>query len=344
LHSDFTQLGNNILIIGDAILERYLIGEGNQRFLTINQRQESLTGAAKMAVDMHRLGKKVTFLSVVGGDVEGDRIKKVLQDNGISSKYVFAQSQRRTLVQSRVFNNSQMLYQFTEGSSDGINTQTEEPLIDSLKSCFPSSDSLIIYHYQNSIVTETISHTICQLKKQFPQVAEINLPNFTTSIPRAEKHIVNLKELLALVSTYRQAGCKIVFTNGCFDILHAGHVSYLNRAKALGDILIIGVNSDNSVRQLKGSTRPINSLEDRIQVLSGLGCVDHLIAFEENTSSNLLRLVRPDIYVKGGDYTKETLPETPVVEEYGGAIELLSFLENRSTTRIIQQINQIGNG
>ncbi|WP_315788826.1 D-glycero-beta-D-manno-heptose 1-phosphate adenylyltransferase [Fischerella sp. JS2] len=157
----------------------------------------------------------------------------------------------------------------------------------------------------------------------------------------SQKYISSLNQLLSVVTFYRQAGRKIVFTNGCFDILHAGHVSYLNYAKALGDILIVGLNSDDSIRRLKGATRPINTLEDRIQVLSGLGCVDHLIAFEEDTPSNLIRIVRPDIFVKGGNYTKETLPEAPLVEELGGEVRLLPFVENRSTTRIIERIREL---
>ncbi|MEB3179136.1 MAG: D-glycero-beta-D-manno-heptose 1-phosphate adenylyltransferase [Nostocaceae cyanobacterium] len=340
MNPDFTQLGKNILIIGDAILQRYLMGEGHHRFLTINQCQETLAGAAKTAVDIHRLGKNVTFFSVVGNDAQGDRIKKALQDSGVSPTYVFVEEQRQTLVQNCIFSYQHMLYQFVEGSSYGINQKLEQQLIERLESCFTSSDSLIICNSNNSIFTDKISQTISKFQHKSADVVVIDPPSILTP----EKHIANPEELLTLVTTYRQAGYKIVFTNGCFDILHAGHVSYLNRAKALGDILIIGVNSDNSVRRLKGLTRPINSLEDRIQVLGGLGCVDHLIAFEQDSPSNLLGLICPDIYVKGGDYTRETLPETPVVEEYGGVIEFLPFLENRSTTRIIHQISQLGNG
>lgn len=156
-----------------------------------------------------------------------------------------------------------------------------------------------------------------------------------------QKYIRGLNQLLALVTSYRKAGRKIVFTNGCFDILHAGHVSYLNCARTLGDILIVGLNSDDSIRRLKGASRPINTLEDRIQVLMGLSCVDHLIAFEEDTPSNLIRIVRPDIFVKGGNYTKETLPEAPLVEELGGEVRLLTFVENRSTTSIIERIREL---
>jgi D-beta-D-heptose 7-phosphate kinase/D-beta-D-heptose 1-phosphate adenosyltransferase len=142
------------------------------------------------------------------------------------------------------------------------------------------------------------------------------------------------------LASYRAAGYRIVFTNGCFDILHAGHISYLNRARTLGDILIIGVNSDASVSRLKGPSRPINPVLDRIQVLAALSCVDCLISFEEDTPINLIRLVRPDVYVKGGDYTKETLPEALIVEELGGRVEILPFIENRSTTTIIKRVCQ----
>lgn len=156
----------------------------------------------------------------------------------------------------------------------------------------------------------------------------------------ADKYVPDVSRLVACVESCRASGRRIVFTNGCFDILHAGHVFYLNRAKAWGDILIIGVNSDVSVSRLKGPSRPINSLEDRIQVLSALGCVDHLVPFDDDTPSNLIQIVRPDVYVKGGDYTKETLPEAPLVEQLGGVVQILPFVENRSTTSIIERLDE----
>lgn len=154
----------------------------------------------------------------------------------------------------------------------------------------------------------------------------------------ANKHITDSNQLVSLIASYRKKGLKIVFTNGCFDILHAGHVYFLNSAKALGDILIVGVNSDDSIRRIKGSTRPINTLEDRIHVLSGLECVDHLIAFNEDIPLKLIRLVKPHVHVKGGDYTKESLPEAPLVEDLGGVVEILPLLENHSTSIIIKRI------
>lgn len=137
-------------------------------------------------------------------------------------------------------------------------------------------------------------------------------------------------------------GCRrIVFTNGVFDIIHRGHVTYLNQAKALGHVLIVGVNMDETVRKLKGPTRPINSLEDRIQVLAGISAVDFVIPFGEDTPAELLSVLKPDVFVKGGDYTRETLPEAQVVESYGGAVHILPYVENRSTTYMIQRIREV---
>ncbi len=156
------------------------------------------------------------------------------------------------------------------------------------------------------------------------------------------KWVADLDRLVARVEYYRQQGRRIVFTNGCFDILHRGHVAYLNRAKTLGDVLILGVNSDASIRRLKGPSRPINTLEDRIQVLAALSCIDHLIAFDEDTPCNLIRRLRPDVFVKGGDYTRDRLPEAAIVEEQGGIVQILPYLHDRSTTGIIERIRDVG--
>ena len=131
---------------------------------------------------------------------------------------------------------------------------------------------------------------------------------------------------------------KIVFTNGCFDIIHAGHVRYLTAAKNFGDVLIVGLNSDNSVRQLKGASRPINNQADRAEVLLALKPVDYVIIFEELTAENLITQVKPDIYVKGGDYTLDTLPEAKIVQSYGGRVEFVKLVAGKSTSNIIKKI------
>ncbi|HEY0272024.1 MAG TPA: D-glycero-beta-D-manno-heptose 1-phosphate adenylyltransferase, partial [Chitinophaga sp.] len=164
------------------------------------------------------------------------------------------------------------------------------------------------------------------------------LHNFFIS---GQKYIPNPATLGKLCARYRAAGKRIVFTNGCFDILHSGHVSYLNRARELGDVLIVAVNNDESIRRLKGDGRPVNPLEDRLAVLSGLSAIDHLVSFGSegnDTPVPLLEILRPQVFVKGGDYTLKDLPEAPVVAALGGSVVLLPYIPERSTTNIIRRI------
>ena len=137
----------------------------------------------------------------------------------------------------------------------------------------------------------------------------------------------------------KDTGKKIVFTNGCFDILHVGHVRYLKAAKDFGDVLIVGLNTDASVKKLKGNNRPINIEADRAEVLLALEAVDHVVLFGEQTAENLIAEVKPNIYVKGGDYTLETLPEAKIVQSYGGRVEFIPMVAGRSTTNVINKIS-----
>jgi D-beta-D-heptose 7-phosphate kinase/D-beta-D-heptose 1-phosphate adenosyltransferase len=155
-----------------------------------------------------------------------------------------------------------------------------------------------------------------------------------------DRRIISAAELAARAGLYHGQGRRIVFTNGCFDILHRGHITYLNRAKTLGDVLVVGVNSDDSVRRLKGPGRPLNACDDRMAVLAALSCIDHLVAFADDTPAELIRAVRPDVFVKGGDYRRDTVPEGPLVESLGGTVEILPYLEARSTTGIIERIRE----
>jgi D-beta-D-heptose 7-phosphate kinase / D-beta-D-heptose 1-phosphate adenosyltransferase len=137
------------------------------------------------------------------------------------------------------------------------------------------------------------------------------------------------------VAGRRAEGCRLVLTNGCFDVLHVGHVTYLQQARALGDVLIVGLNSDESVRRLKGSGRPLNVVADRAAVLSALSCVDFVAVFGALTPRELIMTVGPDVYVKGGDYSVNTLPERGLVEALGGRIQILDHVHDRSTTALI---------
>ncbi len=130
---------------------------------------------------------------------------------------------------------------------------------------------------------------------------------------------------------------KIVFTNGCFDWLHVGHVRYLQEAQALGDLLVVGVNTDESVRKLKGSTRPVQNEADRAEILAALSCVNFSVLFSQDTPYELIRVVRPDILVKGGDWRPEQIVGSDIVQSYGGKVLSLQFVEGKSTTSLINK-------
>ena len=156
--------------------------------------------------------------------------------------------------------------------------------------------------------------------------------------------LIDRKLIKETCKEIRQGGKKIVFTNGCFDILHVGHVRYLTTAKSFGDILIVGLNTDESVKMLKGENRPINNEKDRAEVLLGLKAVDYVVLFGERTAENLVSEIRPDVYVKGADYTVDKIPEAKIVQSYGGQIELVKFVAGHSTTETIKKIFNTADG
>lgn len=152
--------------------------------------------------------------------------------------------------------------------------------------------------------------------------------------------VMSAEQLLMAVADAREQGERIVFTNGCFDIIHAGHVGYLAEARALGDRLIVAVNGDESVRRLKGASRPINPLDRRMAVLAGLEAVDWVVSFDEDTPEALLAATRPDVLVKGGDYSTDQVVGGRFVEAYGGEVKVLAFLDNCSTSAIVDKVRK----
>ncbi len=150
--------------------------------------------------------------------------------------------------------------------------------------------------------------------------------------------LLSQKVLIDVVKNLQNNNIKVAFTNGCFDILHSGHVKYLQEAKKFGDILIIGLNSDKSVKMLKGETRPLNSQFDRAQVLCALSCVDYVVIFDELSPVDLLKQIIPDVYIKGADYNLENLPEAKQLLKLGVQIEFVNFVEGKSTSSIIEKM------
>lgn len=173
-----------------------------------------------------------------------------------------------------------------------------------------------------------------------PGTAVCSTAQLAARLQRKRGALFEHPELARALAEHRAAGRRIVFTNGCFDVLHRGHVAYLSQAKQLGDVLVVALNSDSSVARLKGPGRPVNPAADRAAVLAALSCVDLVTVFDDDTPAALLEMLRPDTYAKGGDYTPEMLPETPLVRRLGGEVRILDYLPDTSTTLIVNRIRE----
>ena len=153
--------------------------------------------------------------------------------------------------------------------------------------------------------------------------------------------VINRIHIADFVKKFHESGKTVVTTNGCFDILHVGHVRYLQKTKSFADYSIVLLNSDKSVKSIKGPDRPINNEKDRAEVLCALSCVDYVVLFDEDSPANLLDEIKPDVYTKGADDTMETLPEADIMRKNNTRVEFITFVEGKSTTETINKINKI---
>lgn len=150
--------------------------------------------------------------------------------------------------------------------------------------------------------------------------------------------ILRRENIADFVRNLQKSGKTVVTTNGCFDILHVGHVRYLQKTKSFADYSVVLLNSDKSVRSIKGPTRPINNEDDRAEILSALSCVDYVVMFDEDSPRNLLDEIKPDVYTKGADYTMETLPEADIMKKNNTRVEFITFVDGKSTTNTINKM------
>ncbi len=155
------------------------------------------------------------------------------------------------------------------------------------------------------------------------------------------KKLFSLKKLLEILRTEKKKGKKIVFTNGCFDIIHIGHIRYLKKAKALGDLLVLGLNTDSSVKILKGKARPIMSEKERAEILGSFEMIDYIVLFNDETPIKLISKIKPDILVKGADYKGKEVVGTDVVKRFGGKVKLIKFEKGKSTSALIKKIKKL---
>jgi D-beta-D-heptose 7-phosphate kinase/D-beta-D-heptose 1-phosphate adenosyltransferase len=467
-----------VLVVGEAMLDAYLHGSSGRLcreapvpIVAVDARHDVPGGAANAAVNARALGARVSFLSVVGDDAEGQALRAALERIGVDTTPLLVDPARRTLAKHRIFAGSQMLVRFDAGTTTRVGRAHESRLVETLAERFSDHDAVIVSDYGYGIVTPRVIAALAELQAAAPRVIVVDSktlgafrevgvtavkPNYdetlrllggraaargtdraaavhrygprlldltgaqiaavtldtdgalffergrppyrtyarpadhsraagagdtfasalalalaaggdvaaTAEIASAAAAVVVAKEgtaacalaelqayvggeaklaaevgtLLTRLEGPRRAGKRIVLTNGCFDILHSGHISYLNAAKALGDLLVVGLNTDAGVRRLKGAGRPINTLDERAAVLAGLSAVDHIVAFDEDTAAELCAALRPHVFVKGGDYTRERLPEAAVVEAQGGEVKILPYVRDRSTTSIIERV------
>lgn len=466
-----------ILVIGDLMIDVYLQGscsriapEASIPIVDLNTKVHCLGGAANVAANLKAMGAEVLLTSVTGDDETLMMAKDLLKEIEVSSRYIVADKDRKTLLKTRVGSNSQTLVRYDEGSIDTICTITEAQLIAQIKRAYRRCDAVLIADYNKGVLSDGVLKALYELQgkerkplavdaKDFERYAFLQpdfiKPNYKEGLILLEEqedlnnrvaqihqngeklwkktqaeisaitmdadgvivfkrdtllfhipaqvssrpHVCGAGDtfisagLLALLSSssmktaieiamqaafiaiqkeytaicsieelrtafklpnhgtasslasvcelHRSQGKRIVFTNGCFDVLHSGHVSYLKAAKANGDILIVGLNKDESVTRLKGEGRPINRLEHRMAVLAELNCVDHVIPFGEpdnDTPINLIKKIKPDVFVKGADYENKFLPELKVLKAIGAEIALIPLVKGQSTTQIIARI------
>lgn len=157
--------------------------------------------------------------------------------------------------------------------------------------------------------------------------------------------VVSLRELVAMRARWREAGQRLVLTNGTFDVLHVGHVRYLEAARAMGDILVVGINSDESVRGYKGPGRPVVPQDERAEIVAALRCVDYAVVFDEPTATALVEALQPEVYAKGGDYDgSKPLPEAEAVRRYGGEVRIVPYVADKSATGLIRRMKAADEG
>ena len=470
-----------VIVIGELIVDAYLQGtcsriapEATVPVIDITEKQYCLGGAANVASNLKALGADVSFISVCGDDEPAKLAFHLLNEAGLKTDFIVKSKSRKSLFKSRVSSDSQLLVRFDEGSTDALDTMTENVLQDHLERLFPDTDAVFIADYAKGIIGHNLIHKMAELNVNHDKIIALDAKNykqyrslkpdivkpnyveamdllglsretilpvnelkklgkslyektvaelivltadangiylfekgvlkFHKAVPKvqhpkvsgagdtflaaamlslsanaglatianlaiAAAHFVvrqphtsvcrlkdleqeisgcrkffNKTELQQLCRELKSQGKRIVFTNGCFDILHSGHVNYLRGSKEQGDVLVVGLNNDNSIRRLKGSSRPINSLNDRMEVLAELNCIDYIVSFGkpgDDTPVELIKSINPDVFVKGGDYQNKYLPEAKVLNKIGCEVVFLPMVTDKSTTNTIAKIRSV---
>lgn len=462
----------NLLVIGDLMIDHYLWGacervspEAPVQVVNVDNESTLLGGAGNVINNLKALGANVDVIGIVGECETSDKLKGLLDDIKVDTKYLFIEKGRMTSKKSRIIASQQQVVRYDCESTDEINNKSQNHILDTFKKIIANYELVLLSDYGKGILTNkltqslikvankygkkvlidpkghdyskykgaylltpnikeaseitkiniiddtSLNQAIIQLKSQcdldvslitlsdkgvavyddefrihptfakevfdvtgagdtvlaslgFALACDLNIDeaiefsNFaagvvvgkigsaTTTLNEiieyesslnksfSEEHIKTLNEIISLCAELKARGKRVVFTNGCFDLLHAGHVKYLETAKSFGDVLIIGLNSDRSVTALKGKGRPINVQMDRAYILAALEVVDYVVIFDEDTPYKLIKAIKPHTLVKGGDYEGKEVIGQDIADE----LKLVEFLDGKSSTQTIEKI------
>jgi len=463
-----------ILVIGDLMIDHYLWGscdrispEAPVQVIDVTRENTVLGGLGNVINNLKALGSQVDVISVIGECEVADKLKKLLLNINVDTRYIVTQSGRMTSKKSRIIASQQQVVRYDIESTDEISHESQKEILDTFRSIITDYDAVLLSDYGKGVLTKELTASLIAIanennkkvlvdpkgldyskykgaflltpnKKEASEATQVNIKDdaslaqaiiqlktecnldvslitlseqgvaiyddklrthptvarevfdvtgagdtvlaslgyalacgyeiddavefsnlaagvvvgkigsatatlneiieYESSLNKStsDEHIKTPGEITALSEELKERGKKIIFTNGCFDILHAGHVRYLETAKSYGDILILGLNSDRSVTALKGEGRPINIQMDRAYILAALEAVDYVVVFDEDTPYDLIKAIKPHVLVKGGDYEGKEVVGQDIADE----LKLVQFVDGKSTTRTIEKIQQ----
>jgi len=461
-----------ILVIGDLMIDHYLWGscerispEAPVQVINVGDESMSLGGGGNVINNLNALGAQVDVISVIGNCESSDKLKELLANIKVNTKYLITQNKRVTTKKTRIISSQQQVVRYDQESTDEISDESQKSIIESFKKLVSNYDAVLLSDYGKGVLTSELTQTLITIanknnkkvlvdpkgldyskykgaylltpnKKEASEVTKINIKDdesliraitqlktecnlgvslitlsengvaiyddnlrihptlarevfdvtgagdtvlaslgfalaygykidaavefanlaagvvvgkigsaiatlndiieYESSLNKStsDEHIKTFDEIASLSKELKARGKKIIFTNGCFDILHIGHVRYLETAKSYGDILILGLNSDRSVTSIKGEGRPINIQQDRAYILASLEAVDYVVVFDEDTPYDLIKTIKPDILVKGSDYIGKKV----VGQDIANELKLVEFVNGKSTTKTIEKI------
>jgi D-beta-D-heptose 7-phosphate kinase / D-beta-D-heptose 1-phosphate adenosyltransferase len=463
-----------LLVIGDLMIDHYLWGscerispEAPVQVINIGDESVVLGGAGNVINNLNALGAQVDVISVIGNCETSDKLKALLANIKVSTKYLITQNKRVTTKKTRVISSQQQVVRYDHESTDEISNESQKSILASFKKLVSNYDAVLLSDYGKGVLTIELTQSLIAIankknkkvlvdpkgldyskyrgsylltpnKKEASEATKINITDdasltkaitqlrteydldvslitlseqgvaiyddklrihptasrevfdvtgagdtvlaslgftlacgykidaavefsnlaagvvvgkigsaiatlneiieYESSLNKStsDEHIKTFYEIASLSKELKARGKKIIFTNGCFDLLHAGHVKYLEKTKSFGDILILGLNSDESVRRLKGRNRPINSQGDRAYILASLEVIDYVVVFNDDTPIDLIKIIQPDVLVKGGDYEGKEVVGQDIAKE----VKLVKFVNEKSTTNTIEKIRK----